>query len=609
MAASRLADWLEGYRWRAGLEPVRRERPVITGLGLFCISFGSIIGTGWGFAALGAAEIAGSAALLSWVVVLTVVVVFAMVHAELGSMFFVSGGTTCFPLPAFGGLVSTLTWWLYFMNGVPTVGIEVSAVLAFATHYVPQLTTAGKDPALTGVGLGVALLLIAVLLIVNVIGVGFLARLNGGLVLAKLVLLGGSMFVLLSSSGHLENLTSGGGFVMSAPDILKAGAASGVMFALLGSEQAVQFGAETAPGSRGRLPSAVIWSLVAAFVLYAFLQIAFTATVNPDWVKGGWKDIRSHFPDPLVVPFGALAQQSGLGWLADVILVVMLLSPLGTAGLYLATAGRTTLAMARIRNLRPLMLMTESGIPVLAMLLAFGVACCLLLPFPGWQALVSFSTKATLAGYGFQTLALGALRRQLPDLRRPYRLPRAGLLAPLGFVFANEMIMFGGWEDNLKLGIAIVLGVVLALALGLLRSAPPLDLSGAAWVVPYLFGVGAVSYLSRESGARGTLALGLLPGAPPLNLSGAVWVIPYLFGVGTPPKLTSIALGGGHILPFGVDVLAMAAVSLGIYALAMWTRLSPERGSAYARQLGAPAEEPVLPPAGEGQEPAAAATA
>lgn len=564
MAASRLGNWLEGYRWRAGLEPERRERRVITGLGLFCISLGSIIGSGWGFAPLAAAQIAGPAALLSWAVVLTVVVVFAMVHAELGSMFFASGGSACFPLPAFGSLVSTLTWWLYFMNGVPTAGIEVSAVLAFATPYVPQLT-AGSPPALTGVGFGIALVLMAVLLLVNVIGVGFLARVNGGLVLAKIVLLGGSMFVLLSSSGHLENLAPRGFFVMGVPAVLTAAATSGIMFALLGSEQAVQFGAETASGSRRRLPSAVIWSLVAAFVLYAFLQIAFTATVDPAWVRSGWGGIQKHFPDPrLTVPFSALAQSAGEGWLAAVIVLVMLLSPLGTAGLYLATAGRTNLAMARIRNLGPLTLMTESGIPLLAILLAFGLACCLLLPFPSWQTLVAFTTKATVAGYGFQTLALGALRRQLPDRRRPYRLRWARLLAPVGFVFANEMIMFGGWDDNLKLGVAIVIGIALAVALRRLPGASPLDLSGAVWVVPYLLGVGAVSYLSAHE------------------------------------------FGGLGILPFGVDVLAMAAVSVGIYQLAMWSRLPSERAGAYAAQLSGPLDERVAPPAGEGQEAAVA---
>ena len=53
----------------------------------------SIIGSGWLFGALFAAQAAGTAALLGWVIAGVIVVILALVHAELGGMYPVSGGT------------------------------------------------------------------------------------------------------------------------------------------------------------------------------------------------------------------------------------------------------------------------------------------------------------------------------------------------------------------------------------------------------------------------------------------------------------------------------------------------------------------------------------
>ena len=54
-------------------------------LGLMFISLGSIIGSGWLFGALYASHIAGPAAIIAWVAGGLVMLLLALVHAELGS--------------------------------------------------------------------------------------------------------------------------------------------------------------------------------------------------------------------------------------------------------------------------------------------------------------------------------------------------------------------------------------------------------------------------------------------------------------------------------------------------------------------------------------------
>ena len=61
--------------------------------GLTLISLGTMIGSGWLLGALTAARVAGGASLISWIIGAAVLAVIALVHAELGSTYPVSGGT------------------------------------------------------------------------------------------------------------------------------------------------------------------------------------------------------------------------------------------------------------------------------------------------------------------------------------------------------------------------------------------------------------------------------------------------------------------------------------------------------------------------------------
>jgi vacuolar-type H+-ATPase subunit I/STV1 len=109
--------------------------------------------------------------------------------------------------------------------------------------------------------------------------------------------------------------------------------------------------------------------------------------------------------------------------------------------------------------------------------------------------------------------------------RLHYRLPGGPILAPLGFAVANEIILFSGWTVVWKLLVAIVIGFIL-LAISFATTAPErrpsLDWMSAAWLWPYLIGLGLISYLSSFdikkassvpivglSGPRNVLAIGV----------------------------------------------------------------------------------------------------
>src|SRR3954463_6777263 len=84
----------------AGGKELKRDVGLV---GLAWASMGSIIGSGWLLASNKAFVVAGPAAISAWVIGAVAISILALLHAELGAMYPVSGGTARFPHFAFGG--------------------------------------------------------------------------------------------------------------------------------------------------------------------------------------------------------------------------------------------------------------------------------------------------------------------------------------------------------------------------------------------------------------------------------------------------------------------------------------------------------------------------
>jgi len=204
-------------------------------------------------------------------------------------------------------------------------------------------------------------------------------------------------------------------------------------------------------------------------------------------------------------------------------------------------------------------------VPALAIAFSFACGMFLFLPFPGWQKLVGFITSATVLAYAMVPLSLAALRREEPDLERPFRLPIAGILAPLSFIVANELILFSGWAVDWKLLVAIAIGLVLlgvSFATTPPEERPSLDWRHASWLLPYLLGIGVISYLGSFSTTSKSSVLGLD--------------------------------GPTNTLPFGWDVLVMALFSVAVYALAIRMRLPRTEVEEHVGDVTQEAEEEDL---------------
>jgi amino acid transporter len=524
----------------------RRLRREIGVVGLLFTSVGSIIGSGWLFGALSASKIAGPAALLSWVIGGAAMILLALVHAELGGMYPVAGGSARFPHYAFGSLAGFAGGWFAFLGAVTTAPIEVEAAIQYSSNYVHGLTKLSNGtPVFTTTGYLVAAVLMLLFSAINVMGVKWLSETNKVAVWWKIAIPVLTVVAIAVSAFHTSNFSAGGGFMpFGWKGVFTAVASGGVIFAYLGFEQAIQLGGET-QNPRRNIPLAVIGSMVLGVVLYILLQVAFLGGLNPDSLAHGWTDVAFSGNGATYGPFAGLATALGLGWLATLLYIDAIVSPGGTGLLYVGTSSRVSFALARNRYIpRRFADLSDRGVPFLAIAFSFLCGMIVFLPFPGWQQLVGFITSATVLAYATAPLAFGALRREVPDHERPFRLPGGALLAPAAFIVANELILFSGWAVVWKLIVAILIGFAL-LAISAATSPPEhrpaIEWRAGTWLVPYLVGLAVVSYLGS-------------------------------FDTGTPSSVLGLR-GPVNDLHFGWDVLVMAVFSLAIYALALRMRL------------------------------------
>jgi amino acid transporter len=427
--------------------------------------------------------------------------------------------------------------WVTWIAAAAVAPIEVEGALQYATRYIGftrEHEVAGETVhTLTALGYGAAVVLMAVFVVVNYYGIKWFARVNNAMVGWKIFIILLVVVAFLVTAFHGENFSSHGFTPSGWHGVFTATATSGIVFSFLGFRQGIELAGETDNPKRN-VPIAVIGSVLITGVIYVALQIAFIGSLDPRILadSGSWADLsfKNDFG-----PLAALASILGLGWLAVLLYADAIISPGDTGLIYTTVTSRISYAMAKNGNApSKLATTTDRGVPLFSLIVTFVVGLIVFLPFPSWQQLVGFITSATVLSFASGPLVLAALRKQLPDQERPFRLPGGHVIPILAFWSSNLIIYWSTWPINWKLFVAVLLGfVLLPIYHWLGNDVPKLDFrAGASWVLPWLGGLALISYLGDYGG---------------LGLIGFGSAIPILF-----------------------------VFSVGVYAIALRSRLAPE---------------------------------
>jgi APA family basic amino acid/polyamine antiporter len=367
----------------------------------------TIVGSGIFVLPAAVAAILGPAAIIAYIICASLVALFGLCFAEIGSRVHVSGGAYAYVEAAFGPYIG-------FSAGLMLGVAEMVASAAVATIFVASLVA--LLPGGGGAVLRVVLLVVlyAALATVNVRGVHAGARLMELITAAKLiplaVLVIAGMFVLHPSYLKWSAL----------PSLADIGRASLVlMFAFTGVEGPLTSSGEVKDPAR-TVPRALLLGLSAVALLYAGLQVVSQGVLGPGLATA------------TDAPLGAVAEQALGGPGRTMILLAAIVSTLGYVSGDMLASPRLLFAFARdgllpaqLRAVHP-----RFRTPHIAIIVYAALSCAVALSG-------SFRVLAVLSAFGILLVDLACCLSVLELRRRdvhaegvPFRAP-GGPIVPI----------------------------------------------------------------------------------------------------------------------------------------------------------------------------------
>ncbi len=488
----------------------KKLRKALTTWDLLFLSLGGIIGSGWLFAASGAAILAGPGAIFAWVIGGLIVLVIAIVYSELGSMIPRSGAIVRYGQFSHGNLAGYLFGWAYFLSAVSVPAIEAEAVITYAATYVNKyVPLAHEHGALAGVLTPIGILLAALLMVffffVNYLGVRIMGKTNTAMTWWKLIIPAATVVLLVVVHFNVSNFFLSNGLVpyhWSA--VFAAVSTSGIVFSFLGFRQALDYGGEAKTPQRS-IPIATIASVLIGIGLYSLLQLVFIGQIN--WTAlgvttGDWAALSGGV---VTSPFATLASSAGLVALTYFLFADAYVSPSGTLNVYLGTSQRTLYGIGTLGYFpkRMIKVQEKHRIPVIPLVVSLLIGFLFFLPFPSWYKMVGFITSATVFTYIVGGSALMTLRKHGKELHRPFTLKGASIIAPIAFIGASEIVYWSGWPLVGYLAIAIFLGLAVWAVMVYGFKAPGKfdvqSLKAGAWVPTYIVVLAFLSYIGEKT--------------------------------------------------------------------------------------------------------------
>jgi APA family basic amino acid/polyamine antiporter len=430
---------------------------------LTMLGIGAIIGTGIFVLTAEAANKAGPAMMISFVIAAVVCGLAALCYSELASMVPVSGSAYTYSYATFGEIIAWIVGWALVLE----YAIAASAVSVGWSGYMVGLVenifaievgndfVAGPFDANPGI-INVPAMLIALLcMALLLIGTKESARFNAILVAIKVSAL--MLFLVLAlpamNAENFQPFSPNGFFAKEVVDPITnnmvtvgvAAAAASIFFAYVGFD-AVSTAAEETINPQRNIPIGLIGSLAICTIIYMLVAAGATGAVGAQ--PGGEL---SQSKEALAF----VLNEIGHGWAGKLVAIsaaialpsVILMMMFGQTRIFFVMA-RDGLLPDVFSKLHP-----KYGTPHVVTLCT-GVFVALFAALFPVGKLADISNSGTL--FAFFTVAVGVmiLRRTNPDRPRPFRTPLYFLVCPLaavGCVFlffqlsGYTELMFLGW--------------------------------------------------------------------------------------------------------------------------------------------------------------------
>jgi amino acid transporter len=314
---------------------------------------------------------------------------------------------------------------------------------------------------LTGVGYGAALVMMGLLVFVNSFGIQSTTKASNFFSTWKLIIPGLAILTYILSAKDTTNLNTHvlGGFApYGLHGIFSALAVAGVVFSFNGFQIAILMASETKNPQKS-IPRAIIGSILIGILLYAMLQFSFLLAIPKQFIAHGWHNL-SFQGD--AGPLAGLAAVIGASSIASLLYVDAVVAPMSAGLVYVTSTSRILYSLSANGYIHSSAAkINHRGIPMNAIWINFVVGMLAFLPFPGWQSMVAFLSSIMVSTYAIVPICLVTLRKQHPNLERPFELPICFFIGLMAFFLCNLMLYWTGFETLIKLFSCLMVGIII----------------------------------------------------------------------------------------------------------------------------------------------------
>ena len=392
--------------------------------------------------------------LILWVVGGVIAACGALTLSELSASMPRSGGDYVFLGEAYGPLAAFLSGWVSFLIGF---GGPIALTASLSARYL--LAPLHLDPETDArARLALASAAIVALAVAHCLGRRSSARVQGGMTVVKLAILGLVAVALLSAGwGRWENLadrppmTSGLALSLASSYVY-------ISYAYTGWSSAAYIAGEVEDPQR-RLPRAILIGTGSVVVLYLALNLGYALALSVAEIRGLVSSAGGEVS--VVAPIAQIAAAKMFGArIAGPLSAAIGLTLLASLSAYVLTGPRVALAMARAGQFpRVAARVSANGTPAVATAAQVGWSLLLL-----WTSSFEWILKYSAIGLAiFSTLSVGSafvLRVRQPKLPRPFRTPGYPL-TPAVFLLGEGLLIAAVARDDPQV-VAYSVGSILA---------------------------------------------------------------------------------------------------------------------------------------------------
>ena len=446
---------------------------------LIMLGIGSIIGAGiFVIAGTAAAEHAGPAVLISFIIAGLGCLFAGLCYAEFASMIPESGSAYTYAYATMGRFMAWFIGWnmvLEYLVSSSTVAVgwsgyfvsflqQLGYVIPPAFTNAPVAATGFHDIHLTGAIINMpAVLLIVFLTVFLVVGVSESARFNALMVMIKtgiviLVIIFGLPYVHTANLHPFIPPNEGTFGKFGVTGIL---AASGIIFFAYIGFEAVSVAAQEAKNPRRDLPIGILGSLAICTLLYIGMAIVLTGVTD-------WRTL--DVPNPVSFALGKIA---ALHWIVMPINIGAMVGLASVVFVGLYGQSRIFYSMARDGFLPPAFSAVHKRFrtPHRGTIITGFFAALLAALFP-LDILADLVSIGTLLAFVAVCGGILILRRTAPLARRPFKTPFAWFVAPAGIVTCGLMMFSLSDGTWVRLVAWTAIGILIYFVYGVWHAAP-----------------------------------------------------------------------------------------------------------------------------------------